>query len=271
MRFKGRPRQLDALLLSSIDERFELSEIVNMLSSYSLDVHIVPLLVERSGYFNFLVRVEGSPFFTIQGSSLARSSMILKRAFDLIFSISVVMLISPLLLLLSVIMLVSQGRPLLYKSRRVGFEGNEFAFYKFRSMVKNAEEMKSIVSNKHSSDHVLFKSDSDPRITPIGRIMRRFSLDELPQFLNVIKGDMSVVGPRPALPEEVERYSTIARRRLNIKPGVTGPWQVSGRADLTWNKSLLLDLNYSIKWNPWGDLWIICRTVGVMVTGKGAY
>ncbi|MEI6406869.1 MAG: sugar transferase, partial [Actinomycetes bacterium] len=146
-----------------------------------------------------------------------------------------------------------------------------FKFIKFRSMIINAENLKELVANKHDGDHLLFKAENDPRVTEIGKILRRFSLDELPQFINVLKGEMSVVGPRPPLPDEVMRYSQLALRRMHVKPGITGPWQVNGRADLTWNKSLLLDLNYSIKWSFTGDLWIVLRTIGVMISGKGAY
>ncbi|MEJ0014249.1 MAG: sugar transferase [Actinomycetota bacterium] len=168
-------------------------------------------------------------------------------------------------------MLVAQGRPIFYISKRIGLDRAPFQFLKFRTMVPNAESLKKTVPNKHGDDHVLFKSSDDPRITKVGKFLRRCSLDELPQFINVLKGEMSVVGPRPALPEEVERYSDLVSRRLQVKPGITGPWQVSGRSDLTWDKSLLLDLNYPVNWSLWGDFWIIFRTVAVMLTGKGAY
>ena len=135
--------------------------------------------------------------------------------------------------------------PVFYKSRRVGIDGIPFNFIKFRTMIKNADKMVDQVQNMHPTTHVLFKNPSDPRITPIGRYLRRYSLDELPQFINVLKGDMSVVGPRPPIISEALRYDDLSQRRLYVRPGLTGPWQVSGRSDLDWEMSVRLDLDYA--------------------------
>ena len=153
----------------------------------------------------------------------------------------------------------------------MGLNGRTFKFYKFRSMVKDADKIVHEVENIHASDHVLFKNRQDPRVTPVGRILRKYSLDELPQFLNVINNSMSVVGPRPALPSEVSVYNSIYERRLIAKPGITGPWQISGRSDLDLRTSVALDLNYLINWSFTRDLWIIFSTVGAVFKGKGAY
>jgi lipopolysaccharide/colanic/teichoic acid biosynthesis glycosyltransferase len=142
------------------------------------------------------------------------------------------LIFSPLLLLIAFLVLISSGWPIFYSQTRVGLNGKTFKFYKFRSMVKDADQRLSEVKNVHKRDHVIFKSKDDPRITPIGRILRKYSLDELPQFFNVVNNSMSVVGPRPALTREVNLYNSTYERRLNAKPGITGPWQISGRSDL---------------------------------------
>ena len=174
-------------------------------------------------------------------------------------------------LVISILILVTSGRPVFYSQKRVGIDGKVFNFYKFRSMVKNADALITSVENVHAKDHVIFKDKKDPRVTPIGRFLRRYSLDELPQFFNVLINDMSVVGPRPALVREVKKYDSIYERRLNAKPGVTGPWQISGRSDLDLQTSVALDLNYMVNWSFTRDLWIIIATIGAVFRGRGAY
>ena len=259
------------LVLSPPDGKLTPNEIVNHLSQFHLSILVYPTASMQESYINFLVRDVDSPFFRIKASRIDRTNRVIKRAFDIVFSLLVITLGAPLWLLLVLIMALVQGRPILYVSERVGHEKKPFHFLKFRTMVVNADALRDSVENHHGEDHVLFKNPNDPRITKLGKFLRRGSLDELPQFINVLKGDMSVVGPRPALPDEVAKYSELGLRRLGVKPGVTGPWQVSGRADLPWDRSLTLDLNYAMTWSFKNDLWLICRTIGVMITGKGAY
>ena len=268
--FQG-DKPTDALILSLAAGDISVANVVDYLSSYPIKTHVIPMLVEQGGFFNFLVREDDSPFFSVVDSRLSQVDAFIKRAFDIVFSAVILFLLAPIFLAISILIKMADGGPIFYMSERVGQDGELFRFIKFRSMIINAENLKELVANKHDGDHLLFKAENDPRVTDIGKILRRFSLDELPQFINVLKGEMSVVGPRPPLPDEVMRYSQLALRRMRVKPGITGPWQVNGRADLTWNKSLLLDLNYSIKWSFTGDLWIVLRTIGVMITGKGAY
>ena len=259
------------LVLSPSDGLLSVNELVNYLSQFHLSILVYPTVAMQESYINFLVRGVDSPFFTIKASRIDRTNGVIKRAFDIVFSLVVLVVGAPLWLLLVLVMLLAQGWPIFYVSQRVGINKEVFSFLKFRTMVKNADVLKSTVENHHGDGHVLFKNPDDPRITKIGKLLRRFSLDELPQFVNVLKGDMSVVGPRPALPDEVEKYSELGLRRLGVKPGVTGPWQVSGRADLPWDRSLTLDLNYAMTWSFKNDVWLIFRTIGVMITGKGAY
>jgi len=214
---------------------------------------------------------EGIPFLTFEKSEISMPWRIAKRVFDLVFAISVMLILSPVFIAIGIAVLISSGWPIFYSQKRVGLNGRTFKFYKFRSMIKGADKIVHQVENIHASDHVLFKNKQDPRITPVGRILRKYSLDELPQFLNVLNNTMSVVGPRPALPSEVNVYNSIYERRLIAKPGITGPWQISGRSDLDLRTSVALDLNYLINWSFTRDLWIIISTVGAVFKGKGAY
>ena len=168
------------------------------------------------------------------------------------------------------IKLTSKG-PVFYSSERIGIDGRPFSMLKFRTMVEDADKELSGLLSANECDGLLFKIRNDPRITPIGRILRRFSIDELPQFINVLRQEMSVVGPRPPLRREVEHYDDDVQRRLLVKPGVTGLWQVSGRSDLPWDKAVRLDLSYVDNWSMVGDILIIAKTVHAVFARRGAY
>jgi len=161
--------------------------------------------------------------------------------------------------------------PVLFRQTRVGRGGAEFSMLKFRSMCVDAEERKAELHALSEGNGVLFKMKQDPRVTPIGRVLRRLSLDELPQLFNVLRGEMSLVGPRPPLPAEVALYAPDDTRRMLVKPGLTGLWQVSGRSDLTWEESVRLDLRYVDNWSMALDLLILCKTARAVLRGGGAY
>lgn len=164
------------------------------------------------------------------------------------------------------------GGPVFYKQRRVGRKGKVFECYKLRSMVVNADEIKAkMLADKNESDGVLFKMKDDPRITKCGKFHRRYSIDEIPQFYNVLRGDMSLVGPRPALENEVAAYESHVRRRLDVRPGITGLWQVSGRSDLSWEDTVRLDLYYVDNWSVLQDITILAKTFSAVFTSSGAY
>ena len=232
---------------------------------------IIPLDSGNLGYWLIPSPQEGFPFLTFEKSEISLPWRILKRSFDLVFAITLMILLSPVFIGITIAVLISSGWPIFYSQKRVGLNGKTFKFSKFRSMIKDADKIVDEVENVHAGDHVIFKNKQDPRVTPVGRILRKYSLDELPQFLNVINNSMSVVGPRPALPREVSIYNSIYERRLIAKPGITGPWQISGRSDLDLRTSVSLDLNYLINWSFTRDLWIIVSTVGAVFKGKGAY
>ena len=201
-----------------------------------------------------------------------RLSYFLKRAFDIIFSLLALTILSPLCLLAAILIKATSPGPVFFVHTRVGKYGRHFRFYKFRSMYVDAEKRKAaLMSRNQSADGVIFKMKNDPRITPVGKILRRTSFDEVPQFLNVLFGDMSLVGPRPPLPSEVRLYSMDDRKRLMVKPGLTCLWQVSGRSDIPFKQQVRLDKQYIVARGIWQDLRILLRTIPAIMSGRGAY
>ena len=261
----------EVLLLPGMESDSNFSKLIHYCEDFDIHVNWIPLDSGNLGYWLIPEQQEGIPFLTFEKSVLSMPWRILKRVFDITFSSVLMILLSPLFIGISIAVLLSSGWPVFYSQRRIGLNGRPFKFYKFRSMVKGADKMLSDVENIHAKDHIIFKNRQDPRVTPVGRILRKYSLDELPQFLNVLNNSMSVVGPRPALPQEVNVYNSIYERRLIAKPGITGPWQISGRSDLDLRTSVALDLNYLINWSFTRDLWIIVSTIGAIFKGKGAY
>jgi exopolysaccharide biosynthesis polyprenyl glycosylphosphotransferase len=261
----------EILLLPGMESDKNFSRFVHYCEDLGIKTNWIPLDSGNLGYWLIPQPQVGIPFLAFSQSKISIAERILKRTFDLVFSILALVLLSPVYLVISIIILITSGRPVFYSQKRVGLNGKVFNFYKFRSMVKNADQLISAADNIHAKDHVIFKDKKDPRVTPIGRILRKYSLDELPQFFNVLINDMSVVGPRPALVHEVEKYDSMYERRLNAKPGVTGPWQISGRSDLDLQTSVALDLNYMVNWSFTRDLWIIIATIGAVFKGRGAY
>jgi lipopolysaccharide/colanic/teichoic acid biosynthesis glycosyltransferase len=177
----------------------------------------------------------------------------------------------PALLVVGLLIRLDSPGPAIYRQQRVGRNGRLFTMYKFRSMTSSADAERTSLVDCNEADGVLFKIQQDPRITRLGRWLRRSSLDEVPQLWNVVRGDMSLVGPRPALPEEVARYDVDPRRRLVVKPGITGLWQVSGRSDLSWAESVRLDVRYVDNWSLGLDVAILARTIGAVLGHRGAY
>ncbi len=203
----------------------------------------------------------------------ARLPAMATRAMDLALSGGALVIFSPLLLLIGAAVWLQDRGPVFYWQKRVGMNGREFDFPKFRSMYVNADALRTKVEqqNDHGANGVTFKMKNDPRVTWVGRMLRRLSLDELPQIWCVLKGDMAVVGPRPPLPGEVARYGVYARYRLSVKPGLTCTWQVGGRSDIPFEGQLRLDLEYIRQRSFVGDLGLVLRTVPAVILGRGAY
>lgn len=193
----------------------------------------------------------------------------MKSTLDFFFSFTVIMLVSPVFLMIAVAIRLEDGGPVLFTQERVGLNGRRFSIFKFRTMVTNAEALKISMQGQNEQTGPVFKITNDPRVTRIGRFLRRTSFDELPQFFNVIRGEMSVVGPRPPIPSEVEKYKKWQKRRLTMKPGITCTWQVSGRNDIPFKEWVKLDLEYIDNWSLTRDVVLILKTVKVILTGTG--
>ncbi|MEO3889252.1 sugar transferase [Nonomuraea sp. B5E05] len=235
------------------------------------DLFVAPALLDVAGPRISIRPMAGMPLLHVEHPEFDGTKQLVKSVFDrLVAGAALLLLALPLLAISLVIRLTSPG-PALFFQVRVGKGGEEFRVVKFRTMVVDAEQRKRALLDANEFDGVLFKMRNDPRITRVGAFLRRYSLDELPQLLNVIRGEMSLVGPRPPLPEEVGKYGADVRRRLVVKPGMTGLWQVSGRSDLTWEESVRLDLRYVENWSLILDLQILWKTWSVVTRGEGAY
>jgi exopolysaccharide biosynthesis polyprenyl glycosylphosphotransferase len=235
------------------------------------DLCVAPALLDVAGPRTTVRSTAGLTLLHVDHPQLSGPRQVVKDLFDRSAAAFGLLMLSPLLLGIAVAIRLSDSGPALFTQTRVGKGGETFKIYKFRTMVVDAEARLAQIRAQNDSDGVLFKMRRDPRVTAVGAKLRKWSLDELPQLLNVLRGEMSLVGPRPALPEEAAVYADHVRRRLVVKPGLTGMWQVNGRSDLSWEESVRLDLRYVENWSFVLDLQILWKTVSVMVHGSGAY
>lgn len=241
------------------------------LEEHDVQMVVVPALTDISAERLNPRPVAGLPLVHVERPQAMQASRWVKRAFDLIGSSILLLLSAPLMAAVAIAIKLEDGGPILFKQVRVGRRGEEFECLKVRSMVVDAEAKLAELAAKNEGAGVLFKMTKDPRITRVGQFIRRFSIDEVPQFWNVFRGDMSLVGPRPALPKEVAQYDRDAVRRLDVRPGLTGLWQVSGRSDLPWDETVRLDVYYVDNWSIIQDLSILMRTAGAVLGSRGAY
>ena len=215
--------------------------------------------------------IAGVPIFVIDERIFLRSSRILKRSIDLILGLVSLILTSPVIALVSLLIKLDSRGPVVLTQTRIGKGSRSFTVYKFRSMRQDADDMKDELAHLNESQGPLFKIREDPRLTPVGRVIRKLSIDELPQLTNVFKGEMSLVGPRPPLPSEVDQYASWQRKRFEVLPGITGLAQISGRSDLTFDETLRFDFYYIENWSPLMDIKIMLKTLPSVITGRGAY
>ena len=242
------------------------------IESLGIELAISVSLADVGGHRLHLRNSAEQPVLIASLPQYRTSTYVIKRVIDIVLSAVALVISSPIMLGVAIAIKLDDGGPVLFKQTRVGIHGKPFTMYKFRSMVTNAEEIKAkLAAECGQTDRFIFKLKDDPRITKIGKFIRKTSLDEFPQFFNVFKGDMSLVGPRPALPDEVARYGSLYSTRLLVKPGITGPWQVSGRSDLSQEQSEFLDVSYIENWSITGDLAILAKTVMVVFRGTGSY
>jgi exopolysaccharide biosynthesis polyprenyl glycosylphosphotransferase len=235
------------------------------------DLCVAPALLDVAGPRTTIRPTAGLPLLHMDHPEFSGVRLLLKAAFDKVFASFAIIAAAPLLGLLALAIKLDDGGPVLFRQTRVGKDGQAFGVFKFRTMVPDAEALKAGLASFNQYEGPLFKMKRDPRLTRVGGFLRRWSLDELPQLLNVLTGEMSLVGPRPALPEEAAMYGDHVRRRLAVKPGMTGLWQVNGRSDLSWDESVRLDLRYVENWSLMLDLQILWKTCSAVVRGSGAY
>jgi exopolysaccharide biosynthesis polyprenyl glycosylphosphotransferase len=248
-----------------------LRELAWELEKTGTDLCVAPALLDVAGPRTTIRPVAGLPLLHMDHPEFTGTKQVIKDAFDKLVGLSALALTAPVFLFVTLIIRLDDGGPAFFRQTRVGRDGRDFTVYKFRTMVMDAEKLKTELTASNDHDGVLFKMRKDPRITKVGSWLRRWSLDELPQLLNVVRGDMSLVGPRPALPDEAARYGDYVRRRLVVKPGLTGLWQVNGRSDLSWEESVRLDLRYVENWSLVLDLQILWKTLSAVWRGSGAY
>ena len=263
----------DTVVVTSTDELppFKVKQISWGLEAGRQHLVLAPSIVDIAGPRIHTRPVSGLPLIHVETPRFSKGQLFLKRATDLTASLVGVILLSPVIAFLAISVRLTSEGPIFFRQTRIGLRGREFTMLKFRSMVQNAEELlpELAAQQRDAGNEVLFKMTNDPRITRVGRVMRKYSLDELPQLFNVIAGSMSLVGPRPPLASEVEQYADHVHRRFLAKPGITGAWQVSGRSTLSWEDSVRLDLSYVENWTLLGDLVIILKT-GKAVLAPGS-
>jgi len=259
------------IIASSAFDHDVLARIIAELRAVDVDVHI------SSGLFEVLTsrvvvnEIAGVPLITVKGISLSKGNLLVKRVFDLVVAGLIVLIGMPVWVAIMLAIKLTSPGPIFYGQNRVGRSGEHFEMLKFRSMFSDAEERLEELTAANEASGPLFKMKDDPRVTSVGKWLRKFSVDEFPQLINVLKGEMSLVGPRPPLPREVERYTTRDWRRLEVVPGMTGLWQVSGRSSLTFDEMIALDLFYIENWSVALDITLMYRTIPAVLFARGAY
>jgi exopolysaccharide biosynthesis polyprenyl glycosylphosphotransferase len=241
------------------------------LEGTGIELLVAPGLIEVAGPRLHIRPFEGLPLLSIEQPRFEGGRRMVKAAVDRLVAALALIVLAPVFVGIAIAVRLSSPGPVLYRQERVGINGRSFTMLKFRSMVVDADGQLDALRDANISDGLLFKLRNDPRVTPVGRWLRRLSLDELPQLLNVLGGSMSLVGPRPPLPGEVARYDSSVSRRLLVKPGLTGLWQISGRSDLSWDESVRLDLRYVENWTFALDLLILWKTASAVLRSRGAY
>jgi exopolysaccharide biosynthesis polyprenyl glycosylphosphotransferase len=249
----------------------QLSLIVQQMEELPVKIWVALGFFDLALYKTSIDDFAGIPMIDLRASAIDDYQLMVKRSFDLFFCSLTLLLVLPLLAIISLIILIVDGRPIFFRQKRAGSNGRIFKMIKFRTMVRNAENIQPQVEHLDDKGNRIFKRKNDPRVTAVGRFLRRFSLDELPQLFNILKGDMSLVGPRPELPELVEKYQPWQRKRFAIPQGLTGWWQIHGRSDKPMYLHTEDDLYYIQHYSIWLDLYILINTFWIVIRGKGAY
>jgi exopolysaccharide biosynthesis polyprenyl glycosylphosphotransferase len=266
----ARKQFVDEIFFTTPCERSIVQETLEKARMQGVDLRVVPDLYDGLGWNSPIEYIGQFPTIPLHRGHVPELAFMLKRVLDVLFSSILLLVLSPFLIVIAIAIKLESNGPILYTSERIGKKGRVFHCFKFRTMVQDAEKRRSEIMHMNERDGVLFKVRNDPRITRLGRTLRKYSLDELPQFLNVLRGDMSIVGPRPPIASEVMEYKLSHLRRLDVTPGITGLWQVQARQDPSFDSYVSLDVTYIENWNLWLDIKIIVRTVGVVFSGTGS-
>jgi exopolysaccharide biosynthesis polyprenyl glycosylphosphotransferase len=266
---QARKQFVDEIFFTTPCGRGVFQHVLEQARVYGVDLRVVPEMYDGLAWNSPIEYIGQFPTIPLYCGQVKEVSLLLKRGLDIVFSIVALTVFSPLMLLIAIAVKLDSRGPVLYSSERIGKKGRVFRCTKFRTMVRDADKRRADVMHLNERDGVLFKISNDPRITKLGSFLRKYSLDELPQFFNVLRGDMSVVGPRPPLASEVREYKLNHLRRLDVTPGITGLWQVQARQDPSFDNYISLDVTYIEEWSIWLDLKIILRTIGVVCAGTG--
>jgi len=265
----ARKQFIDEIFLAGPFEREIIKSVLEQAPAHRVDLRVVPDFYDGSAWRRPIEYIGQFPTISLHSRHVPEIRLVLKRTLDILISLSVLVGLFPLMLVIAVAVKLDSAGPIFYTSERIGKKGRVFRCTKFRTMVRDAEKRRESVMHMNERDGVLFKITRDPRITRVGLFLRKYSLDELPQFYDVLMGDMSVVGPRPPLANEVQKYKLAHLRRLDVNPGITGLWQVLARQDPSFDSYISLDVAYVENWDIWLDLKIIARTFGVLFHGTG--
>ena len=261
----------DAVAVTTEARPGDLTSLVASLAGTGVDVLVAPAIADVAGPRTVVRDVAGLPLLHVAEPTLTGPQRVAKNVFDRVSAAVALLVLAPVFAAVALAVKLDSPGPVLFRQERVGRDGRRFRMVKFRTMVVDADRLLAELEHRNEADGLLFKMRVDPRVTRTGRVLRRYSIDELPQLLNVLRGEMSMVGPRPPLPAEVEQYESHVTRRLLVKPGITGLWQVSGRSDLPWDEAVRLDLYYVHHWSPTMDLTIMAKTFSAVVRAAGAY
>lgn len=264
-----RKQFIDEIFFTTPCERGIVQNVLEQARANGVDLRVVPDLYDGLAWNSPIEYIGQFPTIPLHRGVVPEVGLIFKRVFDFVFSTLFLFILSPLLLAIAIAVKIDSRGPVFYTSERIGKKGVVFRCYKFRTMVRDAEKRRADVMHMNERDDVLFKISNDPRVTRLGRFLRKYSFDELPQFFNVLRGEMSIVGPRPPLAGEVRKYDLDHLRRLDVTPGITGLWQVQGRQDPSFASYVSLDVSYIDNWSIWLDFKIILRTIAVVFAGTG--
>ena len=265
----ARQQFVDEIFFTTQCERGIVQDVLAKAREHGVDLRVIPDLYDGLAWNSPIEYIGQFPTIPLHCGKVPEIRLTFKRFLDLSFSSLLLLVLSPFLIAIAIAIKLESKGPVFYASDRIGKKGRVFRCFKFRTMVRDAEKRRADVMHMNERDGVLFKISNDPRITRVGRFLRKYSLDELPQFLNVLRGDMSIVGPRPPIASEVMEYKLSHLRRLDVTPGITGLWQVQGRQDPSFDSYVSLDMTYIENWSIWLDMTIIVRTIGVVFSGTG--